>query len=126
MVLVDDIFCGGFDSDGFALAAFICVGVCFLCVPLCVGGAHAVPGDADLASHGLATVRGEVLVDVHLPVCSGWCFSDPLVVLLFVIWSWPVSQLASDFGDDEDMPACLWPDESTTHLGCVFHRLIKL
>jgi hypothetical protein len=38
---------------------------------------------------------------------------DPLVVLLFIIWSWPLSQLASESGDNEDMPACLWPVRST-------------
>jgi hypothetical protein len=58
-------------------------------------------------------VCGEVLVDFHLAVCSGWCFQIPLMGLLFVVWSWPVSQLASDSGDDEEMPACLWLMRST-------------
>jgi hypothetical protein len=35
------------------------------------------------------------------------------VGVFIVIWSWPVSQLASDFDDDENMPAFLWLVHST-------------
>jgi hypothetical protein len=45
-----------------------------------------------------------------------WWMSTFLCVqvgVFIIVWSWPMSQLASDSGDDEDMPACLWPVRST-------------
>jgi hypothetical protein len=123
MVLGDSIFCGGFDSDGYAIDVFLCVSVRFLCILLCVS--DAMPSSTTLVSQAMVwrqtwrsfggCINGDgVSIDllslqgnsggrvrsflarltIHLPVCLGWCIQIPLVGLLFVVWGWTVRQLA--------------------------------
>ena len=71
MVLGDGFLCGGFSTDGYVIVFFLCVGNRFLWMLLCAVGAHAINGDAGLASYDMmSNVRwGSSGFDYQLGPC---------------------------------------------------------
>jgi hypothetical protein len=51
MVLDDGFLCGGFDTDGYVVVVFLCIGDRLLWMLFCAIEAHDINGDAGLGSY---------------------------------------------------------------------------
>ncbi|OQU83827.1 hypothetical protein SORBI_3005G184000 [Sorghum bicolor] len=96
MVLGDGFLCGGFSTDGYAIVFFLCVGNRFLWMLLCAVGAHAINGDAGLASYDMmSNVRwGSSGFDYQLDEKPGW-----VLVPTFFGGAAPLRGSSSSFGE---------------------------